>query len=86
MNEISVPRAQNRSYPSRSGEVPIATHPHGSDGDACAAQPTNERRIRRRDHQWFVTVLTLPACEQVDLALAATPFSAGVQVEDAKRL
>jgi hypothetical protein len=33
-----------------------------------------------------VTVLTLSACEQVDLALAATPFSAGVQVEDAKRL
>jgi hypothetical protein len=31
-------------------------------------------------------MLTLTAREEVDLALSATPFSAGVQVEDAKRL
>jgi hypothetical protein len=32
-----------------------------------------------------VTVLTLSACEEIDLPLAAAPFSAGIEVEDTQR-
>ena len=86
VDQIGVPRPENRSYPTCCGEVPVAAHAHRGDRDASASQPTNERRVRSGDHQRLVTMLTLPAREQIDLALSATPFSAGVQVEDAKRL
>jgi hypothetical protein len=83
--EIRIPCSEHRADAARRGEVPVAAHAHRCRGDACGAKTANERCVRRRDHERLVTVLTLPAREQVDLSLSTAPFSAGVQMQDAKR-
>src|SRR5690349_9454033 len=86
MHDVGVPRAQHRAYAPRGGEVPVATHADRGRGNARRAQPADERRLGRGDHEWLVTLLTLAAREEVHLPLAAAPFPAGVKVEHAKRL
>lgn len=86
MDEIGVPRAKYGAYSTRSGEVPISAHPDCRGCDSSRSEATDERRIWCCDHEWLVTLLTLTACEEIDLALSTAPLSAGVQVQNAKRL
>src|SRR5829696_4417764 len=85
VDDICLPRAQDCADPSRGREIPVATHANGGDGDARGAKSSDQGRVGCSDHERLVTLLTLPAREQVDLPLAAAPLSAGVQVEHAKR-
>jgi hypothetical protein len=82
---VRVPGAQDRAHATCGCQIPVSAHAHGGGGDTRRAQASDERRVRGRDHERLVTLLTLSAREQVYLPLSAAPFSAGIQVEDAKR-
>jgi hypothetical protein len=81
--EIRVPRAQDGSHATSGGEIPVAAHSNRSCRDARRAQATKQWTVWRRDHERFVTLLTLSAREQVDLPLSSSPFPAGVKVQHA---
>ena len=81
VDQVGIPRSNHRPYTTCGGEVPIAAHTHGGGSDAGRSESTDERRLRCRDDERFMTLLTLPSREQVHLALPAAPFSAGIQVE-----
>jgi len=81
VDQVGIPRSNHRPYTTRGGEVPIAAHTYGRGSDARRSESTDERRLRGRDDERLMTLLTLPSREQVHLALPAAPFSAGIQVE-----
>src|SRR5688572_21715715 len=74
--DVRVPCAQDGAHAPCGCQVPVAAHAHGGDGDSGRAQTSDEWRIGGRDHQRLVTLLTLPAREQVHLPLSTAPFSA----------
>jgi len=86
VHEIGIPGAKHGADTTRRGEVPITTHANRGGGDPGGSETADQWRVRRGDHEWFVTLLTLTAGEQIHLSLAAAPLSAGVQVQYAKRL
>jgi hypothetical protein len=83
VNQIGIPRAQDGSHTARGCEIPVSAHSYGSSSDTGRAEPANEWRIRGGDYERLVTVLTLATREEIHLALAAAPFAAGVEVQDA---
>jgi hypothetical protein len=85
VNHIGVPRAhEGANAPSRR-EIPVSAHSHRGDRDAGRSETANERCVGCCDDEGFVTLLTLSAGQEIHLALATAPFSAGVQVEYAQR-
>jgi hypothetical protein len=85
MDDVGIPRSEHRSDAPCGGQVPVAAHAYGCCRNAGGPKPSNEWSVGCGDHERLVTLLTLPACEEVDLSLSTAPFSAGVQVQDAKR-
>jgi hypothetical protein len=76
VDQVGVPSPEHGAHAARRGEVPIATHADRGDRYAGGPEPTDERRVGLRDHERFVTVLTLAARQEIHLTLPAAPFSA----------
>lgn len=85
VDQVGIPGPEHRTDPARGSEVPIASHAHGGDGDASGSEASNQGRVRRRDDERLVTLLTLSTREEIHLPLATAPFSAGVQMQHAQR-
>jgi hypothetical protein len=86
VHDVGVPRPKDRAHAACGREVPVSAHSDGGRGDARGPQPANEWCIWCGDNERLVTVLTLATGEEIHLPLTAAPFSAGVQMEHAKRL
>jgi hypothetical protein len=58
---------------SRGAEIPIPCRPDRGHRETDGTCPTEQRRIRGRDDNWFVTCVSLGSRQEVDLALTAPP-------------
>ncbi|HKH90930.1 MAG TPA: hypothetical protein VKA54_03950 [Gemmatimonadaceae bacterium] len=83
--EVRVPGTEHGADAACGGQVPVTAHSDSRHSNPGRAKATDEWRIRGGDHERLVTLLTLPAREEIDLALAAAPFSAGVKVQNTER-
>jgi hypothetical protein len=85
VNHVGVPGAKHSANPSGCRQIPVSTHPHGGSGNTGRSESPNERSVWCRDDERLVTLLTLPAGQEIHLSLATAPFAAGVQVQYAQR-
>ena len=70
---------------SRGAEIPIPCRPDRGHRETDGTCPTEQRRIRGRDDNWFVTCVSLGSRQEVDLALTAPPGLSHVDVQYPQR-